>query len=110
MPSFLSDYASQLMAGRAVEEMLGESRAKVQEHTEDDTRQVKRVLKNQGMHPALMDSFLDAATDRAKEILKDNWNTVSHMTTQAVQHYGGDKMDSATLHKYRNGEVYKPQK
>ena len=110
MPSFLSDYASQLMAGRAVEEMLGESRARVREHAEDDTRQVKRVLKNQGMHPALMDSFLDAATDRAKEILKDNWNTVSHMTTQAVQHYGGDKMDSATLHKYRNGEVYKPQK
>jgi hypothetical protein len=95
-----------LMAGRAIEEMLGETPAKVREHAKDDTLAVKRILKIAGVPHALMDSFMDEATARAKDILKANWDAVKHTTAQAVKHYGGEEIDAKTLQKYRSGGMY----
>jgi hypothetical protein len=106
MSSFLDDYSSHVMAGRAIEEMLGEPASVVKEHASGDVRALKPILRQAGVHPHLMDKYIEAATDRAKEILRDKWATVRHMTTQAVQHYGGN-IDAATLQKYREGGMYK---
>jgi hypothetical protein len=104
---FLDDYTSHTMAGRAIEEMLGEPPSVVKEHASGDTSAAKHVLKASGMHPYIMDNYLTAATERAKEILRDNWDTVHHMTAQAVQHFGKGKIDADTLQKYRQGGTYK---
>jgi hypothetical protein len=107
MSKFLDDYTSHTMAGRAIEEMLGEPPSVVKEHASGDTSAAKHVLKASGMHPYIMDNYLTAATERAKEILRDNWDTVHHMTAQAVQHFGKGKIDADTLQKYRQGGTYK---
>jgi hypothetical protein len=107
MSKFLDDYTSHTMAGRAIEEMLGEPPSVVKEHASGDTSVAKHVLKASGMHPYIMDNYLTAATERAKEILRDNWDTVHHMTAQAVQHFGKGKIDADTLQKYRQGGTYK---
>jgi len=106
MSKFLDAYTSHTMAGRAIEEMLGQPASVVREHASGDTSAAKHVLKASGMHPYIMDNYLTAATERAKEILRDNWNTVHHMTAQAVQHFGKGKIDADTLQKYRQGGQY----
>jgi hypothetical protein len=109
MLKFLSDYSTQMMGGRAIEEMLNVPAKEVKVHAKGDVNDVKAILANQGMHSLLMDNYLDAATERAKFILQEDWPKIQHMVAQAVQHYGG-KIDAATLQKYREGGTYEPKK
>lgn len=109
MPKFLDDYSTLMMGGRAVEEMLYVPGAKVREHAGQDVKAMKTILKAQKMHPLVMDRYLDAATERAKQVLQENWPKIQHMVAQSVQHYGG-KIDATTLQKYREGGTYEPKK
>ena len=103
---FVQDYTTQLMAGKAMEEMLGLSFRDVAAHTQADRNMAKNAMKVVGIPSYMYDPLMNSSTELAKNILKKNWDTIQHMTTQGVNHYGGARMDSATFHKYRQGGVY----
>ena len=102
----LRDYTTQLMAGKAMEELLGRSFTERENHAQADNNMAKNVLRQTRVPSVLHDSLLRSATESAKKILQDNFATVSHLTKQAVNHYGGPRIDEATFHKYRQGGVY----
>jgi hypothetical protein len=106
LKSFLKDYTTQLMAGKAMEELLGRSFTERENHAQADNAMARNVLKQTRVPSVLHDSLLRSATEIAKKLLQDNFATLSHMTKQAVNHYGGKRIDEATFHKYRQGGVY----
>ena len=106
LKSFLKDYTTQLMAGKAMEELLGRSFTERENHAQADNAMARNVLKQTRVPSVLHDSLLRSATEIAKKLLQDNFATLSHMTKQAVNHYGGKRFDEATFHKYRQGGVY----
>jgi hypothetical protein len=104
--SMIKDWTVQLMAGRAIEEMTGMPYSKVQEHIKADVGMGKQALKVAGVPSYLHDALLSDSTNQAKAILHQNFDTIRHMATQAVNHYGEKPIDGATFHKYRTGGVY----
>lgn len=102
----LKGYLTQLMSGRAAEEMVGIKPSTVLAHASGDigTAQDRMVL--HGIPDRLHKQFLDMATASAKRMLTENWDTIQHIAQQMVQHPNGELIDSATFHKYRNGGVY----
>ena len=106
LKDFLRDYTTQLMAGKAMEELLGRSFTERENHAQADNNMAKNVLRQTRVPSVLHDSLLRSATESAKKLLQDNFATVSHMTKQAVNHYGSARIDEATFHKYRQGGVY----
>jgi hypothetical protein len=102
----LQKYTTQLMAGRAMEELLGTDPDTVKRHASGDVKGVRENLIAMGVPKDSIDGLLEDSTERAKQILRDNWSTMQHMSRQAVNHYGSDLIDSGTFHKYRNGGVH----
>lgn len=102
----LQDYTTQLMAGRAMEELLGTKFRDVEAHAHADTNMAKNTLKKSGVPSYLHSSLLRSATEKAKTILSQHMDVLRHMTQQAVNHYGGKRIDAETFHKYRQGGVY----
>lgn len=104
--SLLHDYVTQLMGGRAVEELMGTSPKDVDLHVGGDEAIAKRVMSHYGVPSYLHSALMREATTRAKAILHDKWDTVSHMAGQLSNHFGGGIIDSKTFHHYRQGGTY----
>ena len=104
--SVIKDWVTQLMAGRAVEEMTGMPYSKIQEHIKADVEMAKRALKSANVPSYIHDVLLTESTNVAKAILHQNFDKVRHTATQAINHYGAEPIDGKTFLKYRNGGVY----
>ena len=104
--SVVKDWVTQLMAGRAVEEMTGMPYSKIQEHIRADVAMAKRALKHANVPSYIHDVLLTESTNAAKAILHQNFDKVRHTATQAINHYGAEPIDGKTFLKYRNGGVY----
>jgi hypothetical protein len=104
--AFMQDYTTQLMAGKAMEELLGGLPSEVKNHTRADTEMAKSILNKARIPMSLHNALLEESTNRAKKIIQENFDTIKHTVSQAVNHYGGRRIDSATFHKYRKGGVY----
>ena len=104
--SVIKDWVTQLMAGRAVEEMTGMPYSKIQEHIKADVAMAKQALKSADIPSYLHDALLTESTNAAKAILHQNFDKVRHTATQAINHYGAEPIDGKTFLKYRNGGVY----
>ena len=104
--SVIKDWVTQLMAGRAVEEMTGMPYSKIQEHIKADVAMAKQALKYADVPSYIHDALLTESTNAAKAILHQNFDKVRHTATQAINHYGAEPIDGKTFLKYRNGGVY----
>ena len=104
--SVVKDWVTQLMAGRAVEEMTGMPYSKIQGHIKADVAMAKQALKSAGVPSYIHDALLTESTNAAKAILHQNFDKVRHTATQAINHYGAEPIDGKTFLKYRNGGVY----
>ena len=104
--SVVKDWVTQLMAGRAVEEMTGMPYSKIQEHIRADVAMAKRALKHANVPSYIHDVLLTESTNAAKAILHQNFDKVRHTATQAINHYGAEPIDGKTFLNYRNGGVY----
>jgi hypothetical protein len=102
----LRDYVTQLMGGRAIEEMTGMKPSDVDIHTHGDEQMAKRILSKYHVPGFMHRSLMADATNRAKAILHDKWETVQHLSAQLSNHFGGNPVDSATFHNYRQGGTY----
>jgi hypothetical protein len=102
--NLILQYVSQTMAGRAAEELLGQNPAAIKLSIAADEGMARDVLQHLLHVPeSLHDQYLKDAAADAKSVLKENFGTFRHMVQQAVNHWGGDVIDSGTFHKYRLG-------
>jgi len=106
MKVFSENYLTGLMSGRAMEELLGIPPDRIQIHISNDMKMAQGVLRALDIPFNDYRPILQAATERARDIIRDNFDTFRHMTAQAVNHYGGEKIDAKTFHKYRQGGIY----
>ena len=103
---FSENYLTGLMSGRAMEELLGIPPDRIQIHISNDMKMAQGLLRALDIPFNDYRPILQAATERARDIIRDNFDTFRHMTAQAVNHYGGEKIDAKTFHKYRQGGIY----
>jgi hypothetical protein len=103
----IKNFVTQLMAGRAIEELLGHGFFEVMSHASSDISMAKGSMKAVGIPSFMHDSLLDEATETAKDVIRQNFDTIHHIAAQMVNHYGGKPIDGATFHEYRKGGVYK---
>lgn len=107
----IKQYVIGLMGGRAIEEILGEPKKDIDRSVSNDELQSRKAIAEVfGVRDRVIaDGLIRSATEKAKQILLNNYDAFSHMVRQGVNHWGKGMIDEQTFHQYRNGAQYKGQ-